>query len=261
MDPATMAAIGAGVQVQGGILQAIGAFGQKKEAKKQIAAQQQFAGQQRGRLEAGYGDLLAAAQGLPTYKGDISAFQRLTEFQKGQMQLAGGRIAGEDIARERIAQQTANVLGSIFRGGRSSQDILSSVLFATGQGSEALRDLEPTIMQMRQQRQDIAAQGVARALEAEGIASQRQRAMEFESQAQKAQTLLGLKGERMQAGLNLEQQLFEDQQAKRAALADARASIWAGFGGAFQKGGEGMMSLSSTLAKSQDWKNSKNGTN
>lgn len=233
--------IGMAAQAVGGIMNVIGAFGQKKEAKKQLAAQQQYAGQQRGRLEAGYGDLLAAAQGLPTYKGDISRFEDVTKTAQQQLQLAGGRVAGEDIAREQIAQQTANVLGAAARGGRSSQDILSSVLFAQGQGAQAARQQEADIMQMRQQRQMQAQQNLLSSLGATAAAAAQQRGMEFESQAAKAQQILGLQGQKMQAGLSLEQQLFEEEQAKRGALANARAAIFSGIGDIASTIGGGLM--------------------
>ena len=233
--------IGMGLQAAGGIMNVIGAFGQKKEAKKQLGAQQQFAGAQRARLQQGFGELLTSAEKLPTYQGDISRYEAMTKTAQEQLQQATGRVAGADIAREQIAQQTANVLGAASRGARSSQDILSSVLFAQGQGAQASRELESNMMQMQQQRQLQAQQNLLSSLGATAAAAAQQRGMEFESQSAKAQQILGLQGQKMQAGMSLEEQLFQDEQAKRAALANARAAIFSGIGDIASTIGGGLM--------------------
>jgi uncharacterized protein (DUF697 family) len=67
--------------------------------------------------------------------------------------------------------------------------------------------------------------------------------MEFESQSQKAQQVLGLGREQLGQSMNLENQLFGQEQAKAAALQQARSAIYSGIGGIAQSVGSGLMGM------------------
>lgn len=243
-NPVT-AGIGMAANVVGGIANVVGAVGQKNEAKKQLAAQKMFAGQQRSALSSGYGDLISQAKGLPTYQGDISLFQKAQgEAEMAKRMASGGQIAGEGIMREQARQTTANTLAAARQGAGSGSDLLTAALMGQQQEGAQMQNIDLQVGERRSERQRLAQQNYLSTLGQTAAAQAQQAGMEFESQQQKAQQVLGLGREQLGQSMALEQNLFASEQAKAAALQQARSAIWSGIGGIAQSIGSGLMGMS-----------------
>lgn len=236
--------IGMAAGAVGGVLNVIGAVGQKNEAKKQLAAQKAFGTQQRLALSSGYGDLISQAKGLPTYQGDISLFQKAQgEAEMAKRMASGGQIAGEGIMREQARQTTANTLAAARQGAGSGSDLLTAALMGQQQEGAQMQGIDLQVGQQRQQMQQQAQQNFLSTLGQTAAAQAQQAGLEFESQQQKAQQVLGLGREQLGQSMALEQNLFGSEQAKAAALQQARSAIWSGIGGIAQGIGSGLMGM------------------
>lgn len=235
---------GMAANVIGGIANVVGAVGQKNEAKKQLASQKDFGTQQRLALSSGYGDLISKAKGLPTYQGDISLFQKAQgEAEMAKRMASGGQIAGEGIMREQARQTTANTLAAARQGAGSGSDLLTAALMGQQQEGAQMQNIDLQVGQQRQQMQQQAQQNYLQTLGQTAAAQAQQAGMEFESQQQKAQQVLGLGREQLGQSMALEQDLFGAEQAKAAALQQARAAIYSGIGGIAQSIGGGLMNM------------------
>lgn len=238
--------IGMGLSVLGSIGNIIGAGKQAKEAQRQLDAQRAFAGSQRNALKTGYQDLLSQAKGMPTYQMDLTRYGKAEQAAQNQMaQAQGGRVAGEDLAREQVRQTTANTLAAAQKGAGSASDLLTAALFAQGQENEQMRNITQSSMQTRQQMQQQAQQNYLSTLGQTAAADLQQRGIQFESEYQKQANILGLSKEQLGQSMALEQDLFSQEQAKAAALANANAAIWSGIGGLASNIGGGLMNLQS----------------
>lgn len=228
----------------GGVLNVVGAIGQKKEAKRQIAAQKIFAGQQRSALSSGYGDLLSQAKGLPTYQGDISLFQKAQgEAEMAKRMASGGQVAGEGIMREQARQTTANTLAAARLGAGSGSDLLTAALMGQQQEGAQMQGIDLQVGQQRQQMQQQAQQNLLNTLGQTAAAQAQQAGFQFQSEQQKARQVLGLGREQLGQSMALEQDLFGADQARAAALQQARAAIYSGIGGIAQSIGGGLMNM------------------
>jgi hypothetical protein len=242
-NPATAAA-GMAANVVGGVLNVVGAVGQKNEAKKQLAAQKGFSNRQRLALSSGYGDLINQAKGAPTYQGDISRYLKnegVAEMNKRM--LSGGQVAGEGILRDQARQTTANTLAAARLGAGSGSDLLTAALMGQNQENVQMQSINVQSQQQRQQMQQVAQQGYMAALGQTAAAQAQQLGLEFGSQQQKANQLLGLGREQLGQTMALEEELFGAEQAKAAALQQARSAIWSGIGGIAQSIGGGLMGI------------------
>ena len=228
----------------GGVLNVVGAIGQKNEAKKQLAAQKAFGTQQRLALSSGYGDLISQAKGLPTYQGDISLYQKAQgEAEMAKRMASGGQVAGEGIMREQARQTTANTLAAARQGAGSGSDLLTAALMGQQQEGAQMQNIDLQVGQQRQQMQQQAQQNVLATLGQTAAAQAQQAGLEFESKQQKAQQVLGLGREQLGQSMALEQDLFGAEQAKAAALEQARSAIWSGIGNIASGIGSGLMGM------------------
>jgi hypothetical protein len=242
-NPVT-AGVGMGLNVLGGIANVVGAVGQKNEAKKQLAAQKAFSTQQRSALKTGYGDLISQAKGLPTYQGDISRYLKTeNEAEMAKRMASGGQVAGEGIMREQARQTTANTLAAARLGAGSGSDLLTAALMGQQQEGAQMQGIDLQVGQQRQQLQQQTQQNYLSSLGQTAAAQAQQAGMEFESQSQRAQQVLGLGREQLGQSMALEDQLFGQEQAKAAAVQQARSAIWSGIGGIAQGIGSGIMGM------------------
>jgi hypothetical protein len=229
----------------GGAANIIGAVGKKNEAKRQLDAQRSYAGQQRSAFESGYGDLLSQAKGASTYQGDISRFQKVEQQADLAKRMASGmsRGAGEQIARDQAAQTSANVLAAAQRGAGSGTDIMTAALLAQQGENQAQNAISSRSAQEQMFAQNIAQQQQFEALGRTAAASARERGLEFQSLAAKEANIMGVTQNRLEGQMNLNQSLFEGEQAKAAALQEARGAIWSGIGGLASGIGGGLMGM------------------
>jgi hypothetical protein len=234
----------------GGVANIIGAVGKKNEAFSQLQAQRRFADKQRSEFETGYADLLSQAKSAPTYQGDISRFQKVEQQADLSKRLASGmsRGAGEQIARDQAAQTSANVLAAAQRGAGSGTDIMTAALLAQQGENQAQNAISARSAQEQMTLQNMAQQQQFAALGQTAAASARERGLEFQSLAAKQAGIMGVSQNKLSGQLNLNQQLFEGQQAKAAAVADANASIWSGIGGLASGIGGGLMQMQNQKA-------------
>jgi hypothetical protein len=235
----------------GGVANLIGAFGKKDEAQNQLDAQRNYAQQQRGTFSAGYGDLMSQAKGAATYQGDISRYQKVENQADLAKRMASGmsRGAGEQIARDQAAQTSANALAAASRGAGSGTDIMTAALLSQ-QGENAAQNAisarsseEQRIAKATAMAQEFAAFGNTAA------ASARERGLEFSSLANKQANIMGVTQNKMEGEMNLNQQLFEQEQAKAAALEEARGAIWSGIGNIASGVSSGMMGMANQKAQ------------
>jgi hypothetical protein len=156
---------------------------------------------------------------------------------------SGGQIAGEGIMREQARQTTANTLAASRLGAGSGSDLLTAALLSQNQEGAQMQNIDLQVGQQRQQMQQQAQQNVLSTLGQTAAAQAQQAGMEFQSQQQKAQQILGLGREQLGQSMALEQNLFQSEQAKAAAVAQARAAIWSGIGGIAGSVGSGLMGM------------------
>jgi hypothetical protein len=229
----------------GGGFQLVGAIGQKNEAKKQLANQMAFGRTQRAALKEGYTDLISQAKGLPTFQGDITRYTQAQQEAERQKMMAGGggRVAGQAIAEEQARQSTANTLAAAQRGAQSGSDLLTVALMGQQQEGAQMQDIASQSMQQRQQMQQQAQQNYLQQMGMTAAAQAQQSGMQFQSEYTRAANVLGLGQEQLGQSMNLEQNLFQSEQAKQAALQQARSAIWSGVGGIATGIGAGMMQM------------------
>jgi len=240
---------GAILQGVGALANVVGAIGQSEEAKRQFDRQTQFGQQQKANFTKGYGDLINQAKGLSTYQADISKYTKAEQAaQLGKQMAGGGRVAGEDIARQQAMQSTANTLAAAQRSGGSSSDLLTAALMGQQQEGAQMQNIDVNSQQQRQQMQQQAQQNYLQSLGQTAAAQAQQAGLQFQSESGKQQQLLGLSQEQFQGGLSLDQSLFEQQQAAAAAVQNAKSAIWSGIGGIASGVGQGIMGMQAQKA-------------
>ncbi len=237
--------VGMGLNVLGGVANIFGAIGQKKEAKRQLESQKMFGNTQRAALKEGYADLISKAKGLPTYQADITKYAQAQQEAENQKLMAsgGGRVAGQAIAEEQARQTTANTLAAAQRGAQSGSDLLTAALMGQQQEGSQMQNIASQSMQQRQNMQQSAQQNYLQQMGMTAAAQAQQAGLQFQSESQKANQVLGLGQEQLGQSMNLEQNLFQSEQAKAAAVAQANAAIWSGIGGIASGIGGGMMQM------------------
>jgi hypothetical protein len=235
---------GAILQGVGALANVVGAIGQSEEAKRQFDRQTQFGVQQKANFTRGYGDLINQAKGLSTYQADISKFTKAEQAAAlGKQMAGGGRVAGEDIARQQAMQSTANTLAAAQRSAGSSSDLLTAALMGQQQEGAAMQNIDVTSQQQRQQMGQQAQQNYLQSLGQTAAAQAQQAGLQFESESSKQQQLLGLSQQQFQGGMALDQSIFEQQQASAAAVQNAKSAIWSGIGGVASSIGGGLTQM------------------
>ena len=235
---------GMAASVLGAGLNVVGAIGQRGEAERQFDRQTQFGLQQKSAFTKGYGDLINKAQGLKTYQGDISKYVKAEQAAElGKRMAGGGRIAGEDIARQQASQTTANTIAASQRAGGSSSDLLTAALMGQQNENMLMQNIDITSQQTRQNMQQRAQDTYLAALGRTAGAAAQQAGLQFQSESGKEQQLLGFAQDQFQGGMALDQSLFEQQQASAAAVQNAKSAIWSGIGGIASGIGSGLMGV------------------
>jgi hypothetical protein len=242
LNPASMI-----LQGIGGVANIFGAIGQRDEARNQLEAQKMFGNTQRAALKEGYADLISRAKGLPTYQADITKYVQAQQEAEKQKMMAGGggRVAGQAIAEEQARQTTANTLAAAQKGAQSGSDLLTAALMGQQQEGAQMQNIQAQSMQQRQQMEQQAQQNYLQSLGQTAAAQAQQAGMQFQSESQRANQVLGLGQEQLGQSMNLEQNLFQSEQAKAAAVAQANAAIWSGVGGLASGIGGGLMQMQS----------------
>lgn len=237
--------IGAILQGVGALGSIIGAVGQKDEAERQLDAQKSFGERQRGAFKAGYTDLISQSKGLSTYQGDLSKFIKAEDFAKqNQLQASGTtRVAGEQYARDNASRATANMMAQARKAGGSSSNLLTAALMGQQQESAAQEDISARSQQQIYNQQNLAQQQYLSQLGMTAAQAAQQTGMEFQSKSQKENQLLGLTESQFKEGMSLEDQLFGQEQAKAAAVQQAKSAIWSGIGGIASGIGGGLMQM------------------
>lgn len=235
----------------GGVANIIGAVGKKNEAFGQLKSQRRFADKQRQEFNAGYEDLMSQAKSAPIYQGDISRFQKVEQQADLAKRMASGmsRGSGEQIARDQAAQTTANVLAAAQRGAGSGTDIMTAALMAQQGENQAQNAISARSAQEQMAMQNMAQQQQFAALGQTAAASARERGLEFQSLANRQAGIMDVSQNKLSGQLNLNQQLFDSEQAKAAALAEAKGAIWSGIGNLASGIGGGIMGMQNQAAQ------------
>jgi hypothetical protein len=237
--------IGMGLNVAGGIMNVIGAFGAKDEAKRQLEAQKSYGINQRATFSSGYGDLMTQAKGAATYQGDLSRYTKMEQQAELAKRMASGqsRGAGEQIARDQAAQASANALAAASRGAGSGTDIMTAALLSQQGENAAQNAISSRSAEQQYNAQQLAQQQQFAALGQTAAASARERGLEFSSLAAKQANIQGVTQGKLEGEMNLNQNLFEGEQAKAAALQQADSAIWSGIGNIASGIGGSMMNM------------------
>jgi hypothetical protein len=125
---------------------------------------------------------------------------------------------------------------------------MTAALLAQQGENQAQNTISTRSAQEQRAAQNMAQQQQFMALGQTAAASARERGLEFQSLAAKQAGIMGVSQNKLSGQLNLNQQLFEGQQAKAAAVADANASIWSGIGGLASGIGGGLMQMQNQKA-------------
>ena len=238
--------IGIGAGVVGGALNIIGGIGLKDEAERQMYAAEKFAKQQRETFDKGYADILASAKGLSTYKGDLSRYSKAEQAADLMRRTAGaGQMPGEARALEQTRQSTANMLSAAQRGAGSGTDLLAAAALGQAQEGAQVSDIMARSQTLGYEEKQRAQQEYLQKLSETAAASARERGLEFESLSGKENTLLGLNQQKLQGGMNLDNQMFQMQQAAAGNVAKAKGALWSGAGDIFSGIGSGLMDMQS----------------
>ena len=229
----------------GGVMNLIGAYGKKDEAQNQLDAQRQHTMLQRNKFESGYGDLINQAKGAKLYKGDLSRFNKVEQSADLAKRMASGmsRGAGEQIARDQASQTSANVLAAATRGAGSGTDIMTAALASQQAENAAQNAISARSSEQQFNQQNQAQQNQFAALGQTAAADMRERGLEYSSLASRQQNVLGLSQQKLEGGMALEQNLFEQEAAKAGALADARGAVMGGWGNILGGLGSGLMGM------------------
>jgi len=160
-----------------GVMNVASAIGKKNEAKRQLANQRVFAGQQRSAFDTGYADLLSQAKSAPIYQGDISRFTKAEQQADLAKRMASGqsRGAGEQIARDQAAQTSANALAAATRGAGSGTDIMKAALLSQQGENQAQNAISARSAEQQFALQNQAQQNQLATLGQTAAASMRER--------------------------------------------------------------------------------------
>lgn len=214
----------------GAVANVIGASGQIDQAKKNEYAGRMFGEGQKYAFEKGFTDLISASKNAPTYKGDLSYYNKVQNAAVEGKQLAGGRVAGVDRMRENVRQGTANAIATGMKGAQSSTDILALAGLSQSNEADTMRNIDVQELQASQSMQMQAQQNYLAALGQTAGAQAQQAGLEFQSEQNKYQTTMGLQQQQLQGGLQLDQQNFERNMDLANKVAGAKAALWSGIG-------------------------------
>lgn len=240
LDMLTKAAGPAGA-IAGGIFNAIGSFGQLKQAKKNQAQSASFNNGQLAETRSLYDNLLSSAKNQETYKGDTSLYKNATaEAQKQQLEASGTVNPVDSLAREDARLTTANYINAANRGAKSGTDLMSIAGQAANQESRAMRDINLQNAQVSVNAKQSANNNYLSSLTTLAGATAKERGLEFQSGLDKSNMVLNLTKE---GGMTVLDRAYQNQQqamAMSGAVADARASIYSGIGDVFRSVGGGI---------------------
>jgi len=246
MDPLTIGSLAIG-----GLAKIGSALFQADATKQAIDAQNSFANSQRSRLTTGFTNLADMVKQQDVYKGDTTPYAQMTAEAKLQQLAAnrGGRVMGEDIAKEQLRQSSANAFRQGVQGAQSGTDIMNLAgLNQSILGSQEL-DVEKQSMQTQAAIQMQRDQQVTAAMAQEAAAKARERGLEFSSSNARQNTLLGVEQGRLQGTLGQEN-MFYDQRAKLAGdYASAMGAVGSGFGDIGLSLGKSMMANTAATAQ------------
>lgn len=253
MGPLLIAgAIASGV---GSLLKLPGIIGQKNEAIRQLDKFGGYASDQRNRLKTGLATTRAEAEKLSTYQGDISRYEQAqAEAEMAKRMASSGQVAGEGILREQARQTTANTLAAAQKGAGSGTDLLTAALMGQNQEGAQMQNIDALIQNQRQSMIQNAQQQYLASLGATAAAAARERGLQFSSTSAKENALLDLTKSGFQAEMAQEAQLFNQEMAKRAAVADTRAAIWSGLGNVGMDIGKSLMAMGGVQAQTGAFK-------
>jgi hypothetical protein len=236
----------------GSLLKLPGIIGQKNQAIEQLRSFGGFAANQRNKLKTGLAATRAEAENLSTYQGDISRFEQAqSEAEMAKRMASGGQVAGEGILREQARQTTANTLAAAQRGAGSGTDLLTAALMGQQQEGAQMQNIDALIQGQRQSMLQNAQQQYISQIANTAAASARERGLEFSSLSAKQNALLDITKSGFQADMALENQLFQQEMAKKAALADAQAAIWSGVGNVGMDIGKSLLAMGGVDAQTK----------
>lgn len=232
--------IGTVTSMVGSIFDIIGAAQAKKEAKKQLELGNRQAAEQTAQTKALYSDLLGMAERTPTYQSDLSAYSTLVSEAEKQKAESQKTPLSDQLARDAARQTTSDYISSASRGARSGTDIMSLAGAAAGLESSQMRNINLDTARQMDYNTNRANQSILNSLSQMAGATTSERRAEFQSELSKSQNVLGLTREAGQADISLQDYLFQQQLARRGALADSKRAFWSGIGNTFRTFGSGM---------------------
>lgn len=224
----------------GAVGDVIGAFGQKKLAKKQLQEGTAFANQQKLDYEQTYGDLMNMAQNQATYKGDISQYTRAEQEARRQQMMAQGADPADQLYREQANKTSANTFARGARGARSAADLMSLAGMTGAQENQQMQGISLNTANRAQSQQQQANQSMISSIAQTAAAAARERGMEFESILGKSNRLMDLTKEKGLGAMDLAYNQQQEQFARQGAVQDAKSAIYSGFGDIFRSIGGGI---------------------
>jgi hypothetical protein len=233
---------GIGGAAIGSVFDIIGAFGQKKEAQRQLDEGNRFAQTQKLDLQENYSDLFSLANKQAVYKGDLSKYDAAAAEAKKQQMLAQNANPADELYRENARQGSADYTSRARQGAQSGSDIMSIAANASGRESADIRAINAQSANQRYAQGNSANANVLNTMGQLAGADTAERGREFSSQQQKDSSLFGLTQQKGQDTMQQNYSLQMDMMERKGNLQNAKSSILSGFGDIFRSVGGGIQS-------------------
>lgn len=237
---ALMKASGTIGNTAGAIGDVMGAFLQRKEAKKQLELGNKLATQQKLGFDQAYSDLFSLLGQQQTYKGDVSEYKRAEKEAERQQALAQKIPIADQLYRDQATKTASNTFARATKGARSATDLMSLAGMVGSQENQQMQNINIDTANRKQSMEQQANQARISTIANTAAATARERGLEFQSILNKSNQTIDLTRERDLGRLNQDWNLAQANMAQRGALANSNAAIFSGLGNIVRAMGNGV---------------------
>lgn len=231
--------IGVAGATVGGVFDMIGNVGRMRTAHKQAKEGQRVASRRESGYNKTFGDLLSMAEGLPTYKADLSGFDRVVS-EASKQKAEASNLPPDALFREDARQTTANTIQSARRGARSATDLMSIAGMAGANENSAMRGINAQSANAQFDATQRANLSMLNALGGYASAKERGNEVSFRSNLDKQQSIMDITGQKGFGMADLQYMNSQEKMARESAFQEIKSSMWSGAGDIFRSIGMGM---------------------
>jgi hypothetical protein len=232
---------GAGItgSMVGGVLDSVATMKRMKLAKKQQEEGKIVGANRLASYNKTYGDLMSMVEGSPTFKADLSGYDKMIAEAERQ-KVEANQMPQDALYREDVRQTTANTIQSARAGARSATDLMSIAGMAGNNEAKSMRAINADSRRLQEERGLRAGGNKLNVLGMKAGAMANAKAMEFDSQEMRRNSLLGLTKEQGLGMADMQYGNSQEQFARQAALTESMASLWSGLGDTARSIGSGI---------------------